>query len=576
MYPSGLDEDRVRSWKGIFFQSVITGVLTGGLKELPKTLLIGLVAIPVINTVIPLISRNCASLRDLVIRQLSHALQERVHAFGKRMNEEQGKLATVAHTAIIGDSLTLNLGSLFFIPASSTSEIYVFDNNRVLIKVDLNQIETLTCSRNRKRLLKLCRFIVNFKAKLHLDTAYTPMNVSIVYLVASNFFRGNRSIVLERGSMALILLTGTGLVLKSIAWKKNPQALLKSLEEATKESSKIAQVQGSLERRVSSNPKAPVITQLPRLPPECVAHILSYLPREKIDPIARHNGYWRIICYPMQKSYLSSLFGKELTNALGHWLAFAPWIDLKTTLVSNSSVRSDPTGTLYRDSLQYLVIEDNTFALEGIRTFTGRQNLIGWPMSDCLDIRLINGMRKVVTPWFMPAVVKEGNDATSLLYFIEPSDLKNHKIVKFKDAAGRYGVAFQYIFRCQIDGKAMEIPGIAILHQLMPGQPEYIWLENQSIYQGCTEKGQYVLKNSEKILNLEGSQQRNFLFSYASNAEATKNHLEWLTKFVSGQTCGPLFFGQEMQGQPFGTLTFETKNSSLVQLFQKFYSSKKY
>ena|GEM_PF-5424468 len=582
--PCGLnefDDEVTRTWQGIFVQSTVTATCTQGLRGGPLALAISLIGLPIIHVALSAASEYVTSLVDKVAQNLSYALQDRLKEIVVEMRKEQAWRADIANTAIIGHSLILDLGTLFLLPAKSGSEFFLAKADHTCIKIDLDNIDNIACSSRNKNLLRLCKFIVTFKRRALLDTPKTALNISVTYLAASKFFRENRSSLIEEGALAIMLLAGAGYTLKWIGRHNNPQ-LTSALRTAS--ASQVNASQGRVSAPPANNSpgnsnavanasQLPVEEVVPRLPPEIVSKIMCFLPLEKMNVIARHNGYWRAACYSAQQENLRPLFGDDLTKVLGPWLTMAPWIDLETTLADSLFDSHDHQFFLR----QYLVKKENEnpALFSAIQTFAGRQNVEDWPMSHTVMIHLSKGKIVAGPAVFSPSVARNDTSANTHLFFIDRHTLKHHKLIKFKDAAGRYGVAFQYVFRCRIEEEDLEVPGVAILHQLKAGQPEYVWIENQSVYQGYDFEGRFVINRSESLVNLLGTRQRYFLFIYNSNLDAKNNHLAWLQKFLSGEACGPLFFGQERLGPPFGSYTFEAKNISTLKLIQQFFAARK-
>ena len=306
-------------------------------------------------------------------------------------------------------------------------------------------------------------------------------------------------------------------------------------------------------------------------PSEILLNIFSFLSEKDVKSIPngprradKTNAHWLALCnqgVALQQHI--QMFGESIVNAVGSQLLRARWIDLKTVqkkefslgsqmwidvaLLEYQKASGDEKGyisnaksvrmNILRGQKKQKQISSDNDQIDGyskIHLMWHRRKYSGMPTT-VLDMAFPN--------YAMPEVeVPNKHESSPFIYWINRKDLQKNALVKFVDAAGRYGIAFQYLYKF---GNIFCTQGVATLHQLAPGKKDYFWMENQNPYQRISA-GTFThhLCNGEVL--------RSFYFVYPVPQGMTSQsefNLKWLKKFCSGQECGSIVYGLETTGE---------------------------
>lgn len=528
-----------RSWIEMGLEAASIATLAKGPREIPQGLFLGLIALPILHYSFNAAQKKLSQYSAKILSNCSDPLKERVEEIHKQILSYK----IFAKAVIIGKSSALTLSSLLLLPHFADGHILLASPDQGFIRVDLNEIRSLKCSFFQRMALKICQFVRSCQKIFTPAPLTTSINCVISYLVFnSSTSRISKIGVIVAGALySLALFYKWATLTRDVALQRvlfeEPSALTNPLPLRVSDNPSIQHGLSKVDETGRGQKKG--LGEFLIFPPEVLLMILDYLPEETIDQLATCNIKWKMLCFKVKSKLLKKQFGEDLFNVIGKQLAFAPWLDLKTKVCEG-----DPPSQENRDYHIRKAFTSNS-GYPHVKRLLKTNEVEGLPDN------LIHEYFYKISIFdhfpFTPIITGDKVESTGLLFFINPTDLKGHKIVKFKDAAGRYGFALSYLFSWKNIFGTQTTPGVFIVHQLEKGGKEFAAIENQSVYLEHTTDNLIELKKPEfNFRNMEGSKQRMFLFIYDTTTSAKNNHLLWLKKFTDGKPCGPLFYGGEL------------------------------
>ena len=323
-------------------------------------------------------------------------------------------------------------------------------------------------------------------------------------------------------------------------------------------------------------------------PSEILLNIFSFLSEKDVKSIPngprradKTNAHWLALCnqgVALQQHI--QMFGESIVNAVGSQLLRARWIDLKTVASQCNACKDIPSSyqaTINAGILKFKSAISQTYQIEEVEEI--RRNILKTQENPKHKLRnneeQIDGYSKIqlMHNWgsmkhlayafpsgaAMPKVYVPNEHLSSFfVYWINNKDLQKDAIVKFVDAFGRYGIAFQYLYKFTQGNRVYYTKGVATLHQLVHEKRDYFWLENQNPYQRISA-GTFT----HHLCN--GQVLRSFYFVYPVPQGLTSQsefNLKWLKKFCSGQECGSIVYGLETTGEGFPKMQMQSNPNS--------------
>lgn len=598
-------------------QNSTTAFLTGGCKLLPWGLAAGIIAYPLLKKASSIAKEKIPNLQATCISTLSRPLQERATDFLNKVKSNQEHVQTISKTWIIGQRFSLSAASFLLLPFTPDPLILLAQPDRNYVKVDLSRLDTINCTSYQRNALRMARALIGCKQKIFGDASVTVINLA-TYLALTKGLTRSRCKPLEIAIAAATAFYFLALASKLAIFSLYADKLAKAQEVAQdhfyppqSQANSTETLSATQPLPAPSNPSQEIVSPqaedpiepihgpielslqerhvknlvrglgiLALLPTEILVQIMQFLPDEEVDKIAKTSVWFSLICRDKQFKTLRKQFGDDIVDAIGPQLLTAPWYDLQTTLVCDAK-KSRWEPEKYDDNLYDNVLRSNWKMTdetwrEPLKDILGVTTLNDLPEIHYLHFKIKNGLIQTDDSFLnvFPHIQYQHFYSSGCIFFINPTDLKDHKIVKFKDSStNRYGVAFQYLFTYSVNKKTTKTaPGVAILHQLRSDRKEYVWNENQAPHQGHQSEKGYIYKIWEDALvlkELEGSSQRNFLFIDNTKTPSTQNHLNWLKKFVAGHLCRPLFHGREMSGAQYPTLIHQVNHVATSTLIKK-------
>ena len=588
---------------GNLYGQIVNTMLSPHIRLIPIGIVVGLITPPLTSWATPILGHSLRNLKAILLRNCPSTLNQKIHAAEQKLIRKRHVITLNNQLAVFGNNFLLSATSLCMLPFATqplilaASPSSAIPNNKYSI-IDLNHIDSMNCGRQEKLTLKAAKLILSCKKVMHFAIYKILIGIGVSYIALRLSSQIDRSRFLERGALSFATFSLIVFLIKMITTKKflaNFETNIGSHHKSpapeglSSELVTVESIQRQAELAVKEERELSYIRgfgELALLPREILFMIVQLLPPKQISECAQINVWWKTICFNLPLTHhlqvLRSQFGDELVDRIGAALVTASWLDLQTTLAQQpqecseaewqSMINENYLTTFEGSSIVY-TIEDRILAhVRGMlndRDSVSNCEFISRDPTGNLAISYDNVITEAKKT-LLPQIARKGVAPTIYNFFINPSDLGNRRIVKFKDAANRYGVAFQYLFSHQEKDKSYRTSGVAILHQLRAGRPEYIWLENQTPYLSLDHF--LPLSVDTSVSNLRGlhsSKQRSFLFLYQTNSQCKEQHLRWLKKFVSGQSCGFLFYGAELTGEGCPTLKYQANTISRVDQIRK-------
>lgn len=607
MGPVGLSEEAHQALRGLWIQGGVASLATRSFLAAPITIAVGTAALPVLRWSSSVVGEY---LQELNLRfPLGKIAQSK--NISPSLSLQSNEFSSLIDTAILGKSLVLSLGSILLLFLSDEPKVFLARDANRFEKIDLKKLDDVVCTPQEKAFLKVSKIIIEIRKKYAFEfrdiLSRLTLTCAAVHFISSDGDQrtGFLKITLA-GCTALLFL---GLALKWSAWKchaipkeieavEPPQSLLEPISSQAKIDPTI-QIE-PIEPKTASQPtpltyarrhaiRASCFGDLSALPVEILFCILQELPAEALRALGQVNFQLKHISFKYTEGALKPLrsqFGDLLVDALGIHLFLAPWVPLGDTLVEIPKCDDeDWDRTIYRNLLN----DDPTWLApveifkQKIRSLTKtvvQEDLEGNPDDERCHIKYVEGqgyLQDDRKEWSYPLVERRGEvGRTSFVHWINDEHLNDFKMIKFVDAAGRFGVAFRYQLTYFERNTKNEVPGIAILQQLRAGYPDYIWLEKQKPASWLNERGEIEFHFPKKDF-FSAEQLRGFLFIAKTSLQPktrTTFLLDWLHRFANGEPCGPIYCGLEAigMGMPVMQISSGVCSIKVSSFFSRFWS----
>lgn len=296
--------------------------------------------------------------------------------------------------------------------------------------------------------------------------------------------------------------------------------------------------------------------ELYKLPVELQVKILNYLKPTELKTVANVSLACQALAKHLminEKQKIYENYPEEIVDAIG-WvkLALSPILDLKTTLARSipkvSDEQLDNAINRYRmgahwDNDQYAVFKKR-IGLKSLQQIGMEYHIQILFRQNRIESAMTHGQER---EW--PFVHQKGvTTPNPLLYFIDLKEMGNDATIKrFVDAAGRHGIVFRLVGKAFINHSEISSEGVAILHQLHPKRKDWVWIENFPL--SCY----YLLSESDFSVDVSNSKIQRYVrffpflhfFKNKAGPECADN-LKWLKKLASGERCGWLQHGKEL------------------------------
>jgi|GEM_PF-4719678 len=459
------------------------------------------------------------------------------------------RASNVTTKVVIGHSAMMTLGSLLLLPYQKNPEIIFARTARQFDKITLDQIEQLKCTPKHKMLLRVVKFLLDFRA------CFIPKAIEIVAeepvlpLLLTGSYPEVSSSSVKITSLAAGTLAFLGFSLKFLAWDDTIQPVVHPVIHTDPHRS-IANRQFTYLAPVALD----VNDSFQPLPNELLVKIAQSLGERDLSTLALLSRSWRLISFSrvIREPLLRKKFGDPLVEAIGPYLLSAPWHALDTCVAKPGKIL-DPERRNTKmkcfifddeESKTNLLFEKNNSCNGVLEPIKGhsipRELLVRLDHKGNWNFRDLNPLR-------MPCVTARHDtvQATPLLYFIEGSDFINRKVFLSRDAVGRYLIAF--LFDICLNGSKRIEQGIGVLQETHPGSQEFVWIEKLPFRIRGNENGEIIVKKQEDPRNSSGVPFKQILFVLKDNSFSTRIYLHWLERLVGGEECGILLKGGEFK-----------------------------